>query len=85
MRCLRSWVGHWHTVSDQERQFQKLLEPWKEAGFVELTLSTQVGTGIGSAGSKIRWTLATLRKLESSQRNRRVGARYWIDLQRRRW
>ena len=49
------------------------------------SFSTQVGTGIGSAGSEIRWTLATSGKLESSPRNRRVGAGYRIDLRRSRW
>ena len=35
---LRKQIWHWHTVSDRERQLQKFLEPWKEAGFVELAL-----------------------------------------------
>ena len=43
------------------------------------SFSMQVGTGIGSAGSEIRWPLATSRKLESSPRNRRVGAGHWIE------
>ena len=48
-RCQPAGLGIGTQFLMRERQFQKLLEPWKEAGFVELALSTQVGTGIGSA------------------------------------